>query len=117
MVGGHGWGTLQNLRTLCAQRFARNQPWSLPNPIIYFSATPVCPPHTFGIPIRQEVAGTLCSNASTLRNDGAADGERAIPRETLVTAGRCRGLEALEQPSQVTLVTTSRYVAVACDMA
>ena len=40
----------------------------------------------------------------------AADGERAVPRERLALLAVVRGLEALEQPSQVTLVTTSRYV-------
>ncbi|MCC6508288.1 MAG: hypothetical protein IT423_04225 [Pirellulaceae bacterium] len=41
----------------------------------------------------------------------AADGERAQPRERLSLLAVVRGLEAIEQPSQVTLVTTSRYVA------
>ncbi|MGN6133502.1 MAG: RNase H family protein [Aureliella sp.] len=40
----------------------------------------------------------------------AADAERAVPRERLALLAVVRGLEALEQPSQVTLVTTSRYV-------
>jgi ribonuclease HI len=40
----------------------------------------------------------------------ATDGERAQPRERLALLAVVRGLEALEQPSQVTLVTTSRYV-------
>ena len=40
----------------------------------------------------------------------AADGERSVPRERLALLAVVRGLEALEQPSQVTLVTTSRYV-------
>lgn len=41
----------------------------------------------------------------------AADGERGQPRERLALLAVVRGLEAIEQPSQVTLVTTSRYVA------
>lgn len=40
----------------------------------------------------------------------AADSELAINRERLALLSVVRGLEALEQPSQVTLVTTSRYV-------
>lgn len=40
----------------------------------------------------------------------ATDGERSQPRERLALLAVVRGLEALEQPSQVTLVTTSRYV-------
>lgn len=40
----------------------------------------------------------------------AADSETAINRERLALLSVVRGLEALEQPSQVTLVTTSRYV-------
>ena len=41
----------------------------------------------------------------------AADGERGQPKERLALLAVVRGLEAIEQPSQVTLVTTSRYVA------
>lgn len=40
----------------------------------------------------------------------AADSELAMNRERLALLSVVRGLEALEQPSQVTLVTTSRYV-------
>ncbi len=40
----------------------------------------------------------------------AADNEAAVNRERLALLSVVRGLEALEQPSQVTLVTTSRYV-------
>lgn len=40
----------------------------------------------------------------------AADSERAQPRERLALLAVVRGLEAIEMPSQVTLVTTSRYV-------
>lgn len=40
----------------------------------------------------------------------AADSEPALNRERLALLSVVRGLEALEQPSQVTLVTTSRYV-------
>lgn len=40
----------------------------------------------------------------------AADSEFAVNRERLALLSVVRGLEALEQPSQVTLVTTSRYV-------
>ncbi len=40
----------------------------------------------------------------------AADSERAVPRDRLSLLAVVRGLEALEQPSAVTLVTTSRYV-------
>lgn len=40
----------------------------------------------------------------------AADSEAAVNRERLALLSVVRGLEALEQPSQVTLVTTSRYV-------
>lgn len=40
----------------------------------------------------------------------ATDGERSVPRERLSLLAVVRGLEALEQPSHVTLVTTSRYV-------
>lgn len=40
----------------------------------------------------------------------AADLERLEPRDRLALLAVVRGLEALEQPSQVTLVTTSRYV-------
>ncbi len=40
----------------------------------------------------------------------ASDGERSQPRDRLSLLAVVRGLEALEQPSQVTLVTTSRYV-------
>jgi len=40
----------------------------------------------------------------------AADSERSLPRDRLSLLAVVRGLEALEQPSQVTLVTTSRYV-------
>lgn len=40
----------------------------------------------------------------------AADSESAVNRERLALLSVVRGLEALEQPSQVTLVTTSRYV-------
>lgn len=40
----------------------------------------------------------------------AADTERVQPRDRLALLAVVRGLEALEQPSQVTLVTTSRYV-------
>ncbi len=40
----------------------------------------------------------------------AADSEFAMNRERLALLSVVRGLEALEQPSQVTLVTTSRYV-------
>lgn len=41
----------------------------------------------------------------------AADSERAQPRDRLALLAVVRGLEAIEMPSQVTLVTTSRYVA------
>jgi ribonuclease HI len=49
------------------------------------------------------------------RLDGAerlevADSESAVNRERLALLSVVRGLEALEQPSRVTLVTTSRYV-------
>jgi ribonuclease HI len=40
----------------------------------------------------------------------AADSEFSVNRERLALLSVVRGLEALEQPSQVTLVTTSRYV-------
>lgn len=40
----------------------------------------------------------------------AADSERAVNDERLALLSVVRGLEALEQPSKVTLVTTSRYV-------
>lgn len=40
----------------------------------------------------------------------ATDTERALPRDRLSLLAVVRGLEALEQPSAVTLVTTSRYV-------
>ncbi|MGN6543508.1 MAG: RNase H family protein [Aureliella sp.] len=40
----------------------------------------------------------------------AADSERAQPRDRLALLAVVRGLEAIEMPSQVTLVTTSRYV-------
>lgn len=40
----------------------------------------------------------------------AADSEYSVNRERLALLSVVRGLEALEQPSQVTLVTTSRYV-------
>lgn len=40
-----------------------------------------------------------------------ADSERAVNRERLDLLSVVRGLEALSQPSRVTLVTTSRYVA------
>lgn len=40
----------------------------------------------------------------------AADSEPAANRERLALLSVVRGLEALEQPSRVTLVTTSRYV-------
>ncbi len=40
----------------------------------------------------------------------AADNESAVNRERLSLLSVVRGLEALQQPSQVTLVTTSRYV-------
>lgn len=40
----------------------------------------------------------------------AADNERSMNRERLALLSVVRGLEALEQPSQVSLVTTSRYV-------
>jgi len=40
----------------------------------------------------------------------AADSEMSVNRERLALLSVVRGLEALEQPSQVTLVTTSRYV-------
>jgi ribonuclease HI len=40
----------------------------------------------------------------------AADSETSVNRERLALLSVVRGLEALEQPSQVTLVTTSRYV-------
>lgn len=40
----------------------------------------------------------------------AADGEPATNQERLALWSVVRGLEALEQPSKVTLVTTSRYV-------
>ena len=40
----------------------------------------------------------------------AADSERSMNRERLALLSVVRGLEALEQPSQVSLVTTSRYV-------
>lgn len=40
----------------------------------------------------------------------ATDTERAVPRDRLSLLAVVRGLEALEQPSAVTLVTTSRYV-------
>jgi ribonuclease HI len=40
----------------------------------------------------------------------AADSERTEPRDRLALLAVVRGLEALDQPSQVTLVTTSRYV-------
>lgn len=40
----------------------------------------------------------------------ATDGERAQPQDRLALWSVVRGLEAIEQPSQVTLVTTSRYV-------
>ncbi len=40
----------------------------------------------------------------------AADSERAQPRDRLSLLAVVRGLEALDQPSLVTLVTTSRYV-------
>jgi ribonuclease HI len=40
----------------------------------------------------------------------AADAERAQPRDRLALLAVVRGLEAIEMPSQVTLVTTSRYV-------
>lgn len=40
----------------------------------------------------------------------AADSERSIPRDRLALLSVVRGLEAIEQPSRVTLVTTSRYV-------
>ncbi|MEO8269719.1 MAG: RNase H family protein, partial [Aureliella sp.] len=40
----------------------------------------------------------------------AADSELSMNRERLALLSVVRGLEALEQPSQVTLVTTSRYV-------
>ncbi len=39
-----------------------------------------------------------------------ADSECAVNRERLALLSVVRGLEALEQPSRVTLVTTSRYV-------
>lgn len=41
----------------------------------------------------------------------AADAEPALGGERLELLAVVRGLEALEQPSQVTLVTTSKYVA------
>ncbi len=40
----------------------------------------------------------------------ATDSEWALPRDRLSLLAVVRGLEALDQPSQVTLVTTSRYV-------
>ncbi len=40
----------------------------------------------------------------------AADSESEVHRDRLALLAVVRGLEALEQPSQVTLVTTSRYV-------
>ena len=40
----------------------------------------------------------------------AADSEPDVHRDRLALLAVVRGLEALEQPSQVTLVTTSRYV-------
>ncbi|MDX1927315.1 MAG: RNase H family protein [Pirellulaceae bacterium] len=40
----------------------------------------------------------------------AADSEADVHRDRLALLAVVRGLEALEQPSQVTLVTTSRYV-------
>lgn len=40
----------------------------------------------------------------------AADSESDVHRDRLALLAVVRGLEALEQPSQVTLVTTSRYV-------
>jgi ribonuclease HI len=40
----------------------------------------------------------------------AADEERQAPRDRLELLAVVRGLEALEQPSKVTLVTPSRYV-------
>jgi ribonuclease HI len=40
----------------------------------------------------------------------AADSEAPVNRERLALLSVVRGLEALEQPSSVTLVTTSRYV-------
>ncbi len=40
----------------------------------------------------------------------AADSESVVNRERLALLSVVRGLEALEQPSHVTLVTTSRYV-------
>jgi len=40
----------------------------------------------------------------------AADSETDVHRDRLALLAVVRGLEALEQPSQVTLVTTSRYV-------
>ena len=39
-----------------------------------------------------------------------ADSEASVHRDRLALLAVVRGLEALEQPSQVTLVTTSRYV-------
>jgi ribonuclease HI len=40
----------------------------------------------------------------------AADEERQVPRDRLELLAVVRGLEALDQPSKVTLVTGSRYV-------
>lgn len=40
----------------------------------------------------------------------AADSESEVHRDRLALLAVVRGLEALEQPSQVTLITTSRYV-------
>lgn len=40
----------------------------------------------------------------------AADDEREVPRERLDLLAVVRGLEALDQPSHVTLVTPSRYI-------
>lgn len=39
-----------------------------------------------------------------------ADSETSVPRDRLALLAVVRGLEALEQPSRVSLVTTSRYV-------
>ena len=40
----------------------------------------------------------------------ASDAEAAVPPDRMALLAVVRGLEALEQPSRVTLVTTSRYV-------
>ncbi|MCA9134510.1 MAG: hypothetical protein KDA45_15175, partial [Planctomycetales bacterium] len=66
-------------------------------------------------PPRQGLAGSGRWHFVLERLDGperleAADSEAAVNRERLALLSVVRGLEALEQPSQVTLVTTSRYV-------